>query len=133
MVINESVWQAMVQYAQQGAPNETCGVLGGTGKRATQFYPIDNVDDSPVHYRMDPQQQLHALMDIDERDCDLVGIYHSHTHTPAVPSQTDISLAAYPDALYVIVSLADQDRPEVRAYAIVDGKVTEHKLEVVGS
>jgi proteasome lid subunit RPN8/RPN11 len=68
-------------------------------------------------------------MQIEDSGLDLGAIYHSHTRTEPYPSQTDINLAFYPDALYVIVGLAS-DEPEVRAFTIREGQVADAQLEV---
>jgi proteasome lid subunit RPN8/RPN11 len=80
---------------------------------------------------MDPQEQLMALLDIEENGWDLGAIYHSHTRTRAYPSATDIGLAAYPDVLQIIVSLADFEHPDIRAYRIHDGQVSEEEIRVM--
>ena len=69
-------------------------------------------------------------MEIFERDLELGGIYHSHTHSPAYPSQTDINLALHPQATYLIIGLADEE-PEVNAFRIVDGKVEDEPIELI--
>ncbi|HLZ07202.1 MAG TPA: M67 family metallopeptidase, partial [Chloroflexota bacterium] len=71
-----------------------------------------------------------AFDSMDREGLDLVGIYHSHTHSPAQPSRTDITLAGYPDAHYLIVSLANPERPDLRAFTIVDGTVAEQEVVV---
>jgi proteasome lid subunit RPN8/RPN11 len=108
-----------------------CGLIAAKDGRAMQLYRIDSVDASPVTYRMDPKQQLRAMTDMDDRDWDLGAIYHSHTHTQAFPSPTDIRLAFYPETLYAIVSLADPDAPDFRAFRIDNGDLTEVALEFV--
>ena len=112
-------------------PNEGCGLLAGTQERVTAVYPIDSAEPSPVFYNMDSKQQLRALGDIEDRGWELLAIYHSHTHTRAYPSATDIQHAVYPDALYVIVSLADESDPEMRAFRVTDGAVAEEPVVVV--
>ncbi|HEY8686988.1 MAG TPA: M67 family metallopeptidase, partial [Chloroflexota bacterium] len=92
---------------------------------------IESLDPSPVHYHMDPTQQLRAITEIDDQELDLGAIYHSHTHTRAYPSPTDVRLAFYPEALYLIVSLADETRPDLRSFRIVDEQIEEVPLEVV--
>jgi proteasome lid subunit RPN8/RPN11 len=81
---------------------------------------------------MDSEQQLRAMLEIDDQGWELSAIYHSHPRTPAYPSQTDIALAFFPDATYVIVSLARRNQPTTRAFRIVDGTVTEEPVESVG-
>jgi len=131
VVIPRRFHDAMLRESRESFPNEACGLLAGKSGTIVEFYPISNVDASPVQYRLAPQQQLRAMLEIDDRDWDLSAIFHSHTRTRAYPSQTDISLALYPDALYVILSLAHDQRPDLRAYRIVEGAVTEEPIEIV--
>jgi proteasome lid subunit RPN8/RPN11 len=119
----------MIQHALAERPNEACGMLAGDGNRATKFYRAANAEPSPIRYLMEPRDQLRIMRDIEDHDWDLLGIFHSHTHTPAYPSQTDVSLAYYPDALYIIASLADESQPVVRAFHIEDGKIREEPIE----
>ncbi|MDQ2742854.1 MAG: M67 family metallopeptidase [Chloroflexota bacterium] len=131
MVIPRRFHDAMVREARESFPNEACGLLVGKSGTVVAFYPITNVDSSPVQYRLDPQQQLRAMLEIDDRDWELSAIFHSHTRTRAYPSQTDITLAFYPDTLYMILSLAHDQNPDLRAYRIVDGVVSEESIEIV--
>lgn len=110
----------IVAHAKAEAPNECCGLLLGRGDVVEEVFPARNVDESPRTYLMDPQDQLRAFRMMDERGWELVGIYHSHPHTEPRPSETDKARAQYLDARYVIVSLRDPDRPEVRAWRILD-------------
>lgn len=130
MVIPESIVEEMVAQARTEYPNECCGLLAGKDGRVVARYPIRNADASPVHYTMDPKEQLRAVLEIDDLGLDLAAIYHSHTHTRAFPSPTDIELAFYPDSQYIIVSLADDRNPEVRAFSIADGRVTEQAIDM---
>jgi [CysO sulfur-carrier protein]-S-L-cysteine hydrolase len=127
--ISRAMLDEMIAHALAGRPNEACGMLAGKGNRATKVYPAANADASPVRYLMAPKDQLHIMQDMEDHDWDLLGIFHSHTHTAAYPSQTDVSLAYYPDALYLIVSLVDEAHPVVRAFHIVDGQIREEPIE----
>lgn len=125
----------LVAWAAAGAPNEACGILAGDraasdGGRAIRFHPLTNVEASPFLYRIDPVEQLHAMLAIDDADEVVWGIFHSHVASPAEPSVTDVSLAFYPDALYLIGSLADPAAPHIRAWSIAGDEVTEVPLEV---
>ena len=84
---------------------------------------------SPTYYVVEPKAQLKAMTEMDDLGLDLVGIFHSHVATGAYPSRTDVELAAYPDAAYLIMSLANQDAPVLRAFRIRDGRVDEVELE----
>ena len=127
--IARALLQEMIDHAMAHRPNEACGMVAGVGSRATHVYPATNAEASPVRYLMEPRDQLRIMQDMEEHDWDLLGIFHSHTHTAAYPSQTDVSLAYYPDALYVIVSLADEAHPVVRAFHIVEGRIREEPIE----
>lgn len=130
MVIPEVLVNEIVSHARSGFPNEVCGLVATLGGEAIRVYPIESVDPSPVHYHMDPKQQLKAVMEIDDNEWEMGGIYHSHTRTRAYPSATDVKLAFYPGTLYMIVSLADDDRPDLRAFRIEDGRIEEVTLDV---
>jgi proteasome lid subunit RPN8/RPN11 len=130
-VISQAMVDEIVSHAKSGFPNEVCGLIATQEGRAVRAYPIESLDPSPVHYHMDPTQQLRAITEIDDHELDLGAIYHSHTHTRAYPSPTDMRLAFYPEALYLIVSLADETRPDLRSFRIVDEQIEEVPLEVV--
>jgi [CysO sulfur-carrier protein]-S-L-cysteine hydrolase len=120
----------MVAHARAEAPNECCGMIAGRDGTATSIHRARNAEESPLRYVIHPTDQLRIMEEIEERGEELAAIYHSHTGSPAYPSQTDINLAEnWPDPLYVICSLADRD-PEVRAFAIRDGEVEEVALEL---
>lgn len=121
---------AIVDQARAEHPNEACGLLAGNDGAATRHYPMTNAERSPVIYRMEPAEQLKVFNDIEQAGLALVAIYHSHTRSPAYPSATDVSLAYYPEAVYLIVSLADADRPDLRGFKILDGKVEEVGLDI---
>ena len=120
----------MVAHAREEAPNECCGLVASSNGDAQRIYRAANAERSPVKYVVDPRDQIRIQNDIDDHGWELGAIYHSHTRTEPFPSQTDINLARnWPDPLYVIVGVAG-DAPDVRAYRIVDGQVTEAELEV---
>jgi proteasome lid subunit RPN8/RPN11 len=121
---------AIIEQALAEHPNEACGLLAGKDGVATQIFKMTNAERSPVIYRMEPSEQLRVFNEMDEAGLDLVAIYHSHTRSPAYPSSTDVQLAYYPEAAYLIVSLRDQANPELRGFKIVDGKVDEVTLEL---
>lgn len=120
----------MLDHVQAHYPEEACGLVAGRDGRATAVYPIDNIHHSPVLYEMDPLQQIQAMIDLEAAGDDLLAIFHSHPAGPARPSQTDVAQAYYPDALQVIVSLADRAQPSIRAFTIVDGQVTEARWAI---
>jgi proteasome lid subunit RPN8/RPN11 len=120
----------MVAHARGEAPNECCGLVASSNGDAQRIYRAANAERSPVKYVVDPRDQIRIQNDIDDHGWELGAIYHSHTRTEPFPSQTDINLARnWPDPLYVIVGVAG-DAPDVRAFRIVDGQVTETELEM---
>ncbi|HEX6256597.1 MAG TPA: M67 family metallopeptidase [Euzebyales bacterium] len=123
---------AIIEHARSDFPYEVCGLLAGHDGRLTAHYRIPNAARSMTFYNMDPTAMLAAMNEMDDHDWDLVGIYHSHTHTEAYPSSTDVDLAFYADAAYLIVSLQDAEHPEIRAFSIVDGQVRERPVVVDG-
>jgi proteasome lid subunit RPN8/RPN11 len=130
-----ALWDELVTWARAGYPNEAWGIVAGTapheaGGTALRFYPMTNAAASPYRYKDDPQEQLRVVLAIDDAGEAVWGIFHSHVRSPAEPSPTDVSLAYYPDALYLIGSLADMAAPVVRAWSIRDGAVTEVPLKV---
>jgi proteasome lid subunit RPN8/RPN11 len=119
----------IVAHAEADAPNECCGMIAAADGRAVRVYRATNTAASPLRYEIDGLEQFRIQREIEDAGWDLGAIYHSHTRSPPVPSQTDINLAFYPDALYVIVGVAG-DEPEVRAFRIVDSQVEEVELAV---
>jgi len=129
MKLSRPLYDEMVEHARAEAPNECCGMVATSNGEAVKVYPAVNAAASPLRYEIDGAEQYRIQMDIDDAGHDLGAIYHSHTRSKPYPSQTDINLAFYPEALYVIVGLAGEE-PEVRAFQIRDGQVTEAELEV---
>jgi cystathionine beta-lyase/cystathionine gamma-synthase/proteasome lid subunit RPN8/RPN11 len=129
IVLSEYHRRAILEHCLQERPNEGCGLLGGLGERVETVYRTPNAAKSPVRYEVNPQEILRILREMDEAEQELVGIFHSHVSSPAYPSQTDVRLAFYPEAVYLLVSLAREGEPSLRGYTIVDGTVDE--IEVV--
>ncbi len=130
MRIPRELLDEIIAHAQEEAPNECCGMIAAADGRATRVFRATNTAASPLRYVLDPREMLGIFNAIEDADWDLGAIYHSHTRSPPLPSQTDINLATYPDALYVIVGVHGQE-PDVRAFRIVDAKVSEVELTVV--
>ena len=130
MRISRELYEEMVRHARSEAPNECCGMIASRDGEAVKLYRARNAAASPLRYEMDGAEQYRIQMEIEDAGLDLGAIYHSHTRTEPYPSQTDINLAFYPDAVCVIVGLAGEE-PLVRAYTIRDGKVANASLEVV--
>jgi [CysO sulfur-carrier protein]-S-L-cysteine hydrolase len=129
--IRPDIVDEIVTHAREEAPNECCGMIGARDGEATSLYRARNAEASPLRYTVHPQDQFRIMEQIDERGEQLAAIYHSHTGSPAYPSQTDVNLAEnWPDPLYLICSVADPDSPDVRAFAIRGGDVEEAELRV---
>jgi [CysO sulfur-carrier protein]-S-L-cysteine hydrolase len=129
MRMARDLYEEMIEHAREEAPNECCGMLASRDGRAVKLYRARNAAASPLRYEIDGADQYRIQMDIYDADLELGAIYHSHTRTEPYPSQTDINLAFYPEALYVIVGLAGAE-PDVRAFTIRDGRVDEAELVV---
>ena len=130
---------AIVAHARAVYPNESCGLVigdrpAGDGGQALRYEPARNNAASPYRYEIDPIDLLRLTIATDDADEAFWAIVHSHTHTPAVPSPTDVGLAFYPESLYILVSLDDEEtdpetgEPSLRAWRIVDGEVAEVEL-----
>ncbi|HZP90698.1 MAG TPA: M67 family metallopeptidase [Actinomycetota bacterium] len=123
-------YKEMVEHGLREFPNECCGLIAGKDGAPVKLFAMRNLDASPVSYRLDPREQLRVFDEMDGEGQELFGIYHSHTHSEAYPSETDRRLAFYPDAYYLVLSLSDREHPVLRAFRIVDGEVTEEELNV---
>jgi proteasome lid subunit RPN8/RPN11 len=127
VVIPAALRDEIVAHARAGLPNEACGILAGLDDRVERFFPAEPDEPSPYYYRIESGDQIRIMNAIDDAGLDLVGIYHSHTSSPAYPSRTDAEQAFWPDAVYVIVSLAGGDA-DVRGFRIRDMDVAEEPL-----
>jgi len=122
----------MIAHARQEAPLECCGVLGGRDGRVLKLYQTTNAEHSRYCYNIEPQELFRINRECEENGWQFLGIYHSHPDSAAYPSPTDVRLAAlWPESLYFIVSLLNPENPEVRAFRIRDGEVTEEKMQIV--
>lgn len=130
MRIARDLYDEMIEHARAEAPNECCGMVAARDGAAVKVHRAVNAAASPLRYEIDGAEQYRIQMAIDDDDLELGAIYHSHTRTDPYPSQTDINLAFYPDALYLIVGVKDPDRPQLRGYEIRDGQVAEAELVV---
>jgi [CysO sulfur-carrier protein]-S-L-cysteine hydrolase len=130
MRIAGDLYEQIIAHAREEAPNECCGMIAARDGDAVKVYPATNAAASPLRYEIDGAEQYRIQMEIDDAGLELGAIYHSHTRTDPYPSQTDINLAFYPDALYLIVGLADPAQPELRGYTIKDGRVAEAELAI---
>ncbi len=131
MKISQALIDEMVAHAREDLPNECCGMIGGRHGEATTVVRVENAAASPLRYEMDPQGQYDALKSIEDAGDELIGIYHSHTRSAAYPSQTDVNEARmWPEQAYVIVSLENEEAPDVKAYDLADLKIADVDLDV---
>ena len=120
----------MVGDCYDKLPNEACGLLAGKGDNATECHAITNAANSSRIYALDGKEYLRVDRKVEDAGLALIAVYHSHTHTVAYPSPTDVEQAVDPSWHYVLVSMADEV-PSVRSYRIIDGKITEESVVVV--
>jgi [CysO sulfur-carrier protein]-S-L-cysteine hydrolase len=125
--LRRDVYQQMVGDCYDKLPNEACGLLAGQGTDATVCYPITNAANSSRIYALDGKEYLKVDRAVEDAGLALIAVYHSHTHTVAYPSPTDVEQAVDPSWHYVLVSMADE-APVVRSYRIVDGNITEEPV-----
>ena len=128
--LERSYADEIIAHAREDAPNECCGIIAGNDGSATKLYRAVNAEASPYRYNVDPKDLLRIYRDLESHGWDVLAIYHSHTGTEAYPSPTDVRLAAWPDAYYLIVSLADEANAVLRAFQIQEGEVSEVALEI---
>jgi len=151
-VFPEALRQELVAHARAGDPEEVCGVLAGRDGRVERVFRVSNTADAvgaesgvfrdretgvasagrrAVHYYMDPKDQLRVYNEIDDLGLDVLGYYHSHTHTEARPSPTDVRLATDLTPYYVLVSLQDAGTQAVRAWRISKADPMDETGEVI--
>ena len=124
LTINKEFIDEMIAHARQEDPNECCGILGGPKDVVAKLYRITNTVPSPNRYLMDSQEMLNAILDSERNGWgDPIAFYHSHTHSAAEPSATDIRMAQqsgwFGDAIYyILISLEDKANPDIRAFRI---------------
>lgn len=126
----------MVGHCYDGLPLEACGLLAGpkgqagADATATVCYPTRNAARSSRVYEVHGLDYRDADDDADAKGLELLGVFHSHTHTDPYPSPTDVAAAVFPQWHYVLVSLRDE-APMTRSYRIVGGKIAEEPVVVI--
>ena len=135
LVLPEALALRMLDHARAELPNEACGLLAGdlASGRASAFHPARNSEASPLRYNVHPDDLVRIVFAIEDGGDDLLAIFHSHTHSPAVPSATDRRTAQYPDAFYVLATLADPGAAPsaaLRAWRINSGESREVPLRI---
>jgi proteasome lid subunit RPN8/RPN11 len=133
LLLSRDIYMEMVAHCLRGLPDEACGLLVGSygGDEATHLFLTANAAASAMIYQIDPKELLGIDRKAQALGADIMGVFHSHTHTDAYPSPTDVAQALDPGWHYVLVSLRDT-HPVVRSYLVVDGVITEEPVEVPG-
>jgi proteasome lid subunit RPN8/RPN11 len=133
--LTRAQYEGIVAHCYDGLPDEACGMLGGpmidgrpTGV-VSEIYPCRNADASARTYTVEPRDLLRAMRDAERHGDELIGVWHSHTHTDAYPSATDVRQAVDPAWIYLLVSLRLGD-PAMRGYRIRDGMIEEVAVRV---
>jgi [CysO sulfur-carrier protein]-S-L-cysteine hydrolase len=130
MRIPRDLYEQMIEHAREEAPNECVGLIASRDGSAEKLYRATNAAASPLRFEIEGSEQIRYHTDIEDSGLELGAIYHSHTRTDPMPSQTDIGFAAgWPGVLWVIVGLASPE-PVVRTWTIDDGRVAEAELLV---
>jgi len=135
VALSIAIAEQVLAHARAELPNEACGLLAGdlASGQATAFHPARNSEASPLRYNVHPDDLVRIIFGIEDEGQDLLAIFHSHTHSPAVPSATDHRTAQYPDAFYVLATLADPHAApadSLRAWRIRDGASVEVPLRI---
>lgn len=122
----------LIEHSLAEKPLEACGILAGSMEKdnyqVTVYYPMNNTEKSAVSFFMDPKEQIAVFKTMREKGEELVGVFHSHPHSRAYPSAKDVSMAYYPESLYVILSLENKE-PVIRAFAITEGVIKEAEVK----
>jgi proteasome lid subunit RPN8/RPN11 len=129
VVIPAEMRDQIAAHARAGLPPEACGLIAGRDGRAELFFPAQPDAPSPYYYRIESRDQIRIMNEIDDAELDLIGIYHSHVSSPAYPSRTDAEQAFWPDAVYLIVSLAGGGA-ELKGYLIDESGISEEPIEI---
>tara|TARA_B100001750_G_C15378703_1_gene531266 strand:+ start:87 stop:512 length:426 start_codon:yes stop_codon:yes gene_type:complete len=131
--LDEKYARDMVDHALAEDPNECCGILAGKNGGIDKIYRMVNTESSPYRYNLDPQEQIQVDRDISDTGRKMMAIYHSHTHSEAYPSATDIRLANpwYTDIVYILVSLLNRENPQIRAFRIESDAAIEEELHII--
>lgn len=129
--IPRKITTQLLHLAQISPDTEVCGLIGGKNGLPTHCYPVTNTADQPQQrFLLDAKQQITALAQMRERGEELFAIYHSHPTAPAQPSAMDLELAAYPEALYLIISLNTKGVLEMRGFRLEQGSFKEVTLSL---
>ena len=130
LTLDKKLYDQIIDLCQQVYPNESCGIVAGSNGKATRVIGMANASGDPLHcYLMEPKEQLQVMKQIRNDGLEMLAIYHSHAYSDAYPSARDVELAYYPDAIYIIVSFKDKHNSVLRAFRIINGKISEEALQ----
>jgi [CysO sulfur-carrier protein]-S-L-cysteine hydrolase len=132
LILPKDALEKIIAQCIRELPNEACGILAGKDGRVEKVFEMTNTDKSAATFFMDAKEQLKVMKELRSSGLEMAGIYHSHVASRAYPSSHDVEMAFYPDASYVIVSLIDRDRPDIRSFKIRDNRIEEEELNIVG-
>jgi proteasome lid subunit RPN8/RPN11 len=128
LALPQSFIDEMIAHAKEDAPNECCGIIAGQNGRAAKLFRAKNAEASPYRYNVEPKDLFRIFRECEENGWTFLAVYHSHTASEAYPSPTDVRLATWPEAYYVLVSLQDADKPVVRGFRITNGAISEEEI-----
>lgn len=128
--IPENIVDSLFVQGRSEAPNEACGYLAGKDGLVKKHYEMRNVDQSPTHFTLDPEEQFKVIREARDEGLKILAVYHTHPESAARPSKEDIRLAFDPDISYVILSLLPGER-DMGSFKIRDGKVVREFLEIL--
>jgi proteasome lid subunit RPN8/RPN11 len=139
LTIKRNDLQMIFDHCLAAVPNEACGMLAGNDGSVEKVYCMKNAKPDTEYYEMDPEEQFRVMKDIRDSGLKMSGLFHSHPHSQAYPSSVDVNqaywpgtqLPNYPDAVYVIVTLMDREKPVARGFTIEAGKVGEVPVNVI--
>jgi len=130
LFITQGLLDEVISHCKEVYPKEACGILAGKDRIVKRVYKMRNIENSSISYAMDSKEQFTVMKDIRKDGLDITAIYHSHPDIYAYPSPNDIKLATYPDSVYVIVSLLNEE-PKVKSFTIKDESVKEVEMKVI--
>lgn len=122
LYITETDYNVILEYCIKNLPNEACGLVAGTEEGDSRFikkvYLLTNTDASSRHFSMAPEEQFAAVKDMRAHGYKLLGNFHSHPNSLAMPSSEDRRLAYDTNTYYMIISLMDIDKPVLNVFNI---------------
>ena len=139
MILTGTDLRIMVDHCVRGLPDESCGILAGRLDRVVKTYCMRNARPGPASYEMEPEEQFSVMKDIRDSGFEILGLFHSHPAGQAYPSSVDVEHAYwpgtlfpnYPDVVYIIISLVNRAKPDIRGFSIHDNSISEVMLSII--